>query len=95
MVAYVIVQTQVTNPEKFEEYRLQAQSTVEAFGGTYIVRGGAMEVLEGECPYPRCVVIKFSSMDQAKAWHASVEYEGPKALRQSASRGYMVVVEGL
>jgi len=95
MAAYVIVQIEVTDPETFETYRQQVPAIIERHGGEYLVRGGAMEVLEGDWPLPRVVVLKFPSMDQAKAWHASAEYEGPKALRQSASKGNMIVVEGV
>ncbi len=95
MTAYVIVQIEVTDPEIFEAYRAQVPSTLEAYGGEYVVRGGEQDVLEGDWLYPRTVVLKFPSVEQAKAWHASAEYEGPKALRQSASKGNMLVVEGL
>ena len=95
MAAYIIVQIEVTDPETFETYRQQVPAIIERHGGEYLVRGGAMEVLEGDWPLPRVVVLKFPSMDQAKAWHASAEYEGPKALRQSASKGNMIVVEGV
>ena len=95
MAAYIIVQIEVTDPETFETYRQQVPAIIERHGGEYLVRGGAMEVLEGDWPLPRVVVLKFPSMDQAKAWHASAEYKGPKALRQSASKGNMIVVEGV
>ena len=95
MAAYIIVQIEVTDPEIFETYRQQVPAIIERHGGEYLVRGGAMEVLEGDWPLPRVVVLKFPSMDQAKAWHSSVEYKGPKALRQSASKGNMIVVEGV
>ena len=95
MTAYVIVQIEVTDPETFEAYRAQVPPTLEAYGGEYVVRGGEQEVLEGDWSYPRTVVLKFPSVEQAKAWHASAEYTGPKALRLSASKCSMLVVDGL
>ncbi len=95
MTAYVIVQIEVTDPETFDAYRAQVPPTLEAHGGEYVVRGGEQEVLEGDWSYPRTVVLKFPSVAQAKAWHASAEYEGPKALRLSAAKGNMLVVEGV
>ena len=95
MAAYVIVQIDITDPETFETYRAQVPPVLEQYGGEFIVRGGEQEVLEGEWPWPRVVVLKFPTMEQAKAWHASAEYEGPKALRQSASKSNMIVVEGV
>ncbi|MDA1090962.1 MAG: DUF1330 domain-containing protein [Proteobacteria bacterium] len=95
MAAYVIVQIEVTDPEAFAVYRAQVPPTIEPYGGEYVVRGGDQDVLEGDWPHPRTVILKFPSMDQAKAWHASAAYEGPKALRQSAATANMIVVEGL
>lgn len=94
MSAYIIAQVDVTNPDEFEQYRAQVPATLALYDGEYIVRGGDIEALEGELAYPRVVVIKFPSMERAKAWHNSVEYEGPKALRQASSDGRLMVVDG-
>ena len=94
MPAYIIVQVEVTDPEAYKTYAAQVPPILEKYGGEFVVRGGDMEILEGEWPYPRVIVIKFPDMEQAKAWQAAPEYEGPKALRQSASNGNMIVVEG-
>ncbi len=95
MAAYIVVQIEITDPETFETYRAQVPATLEPYGGEYIVRGGDMEILEGEWATPRCVILRFPDMDAAKAWHASAEYQGPKALRQAASKGNMIVVDGV
>ena len=95
MAAYIIVQVGVTDPEAFETYRSQVPATLEKHGGEFIVRGGDMEVLEGEWAHPRSVVIKFPDSESAKAWWASPEYEGPKALRQASADANMIVVEGV
>ena len=86
MAAYIIVQVDVTDPETFETYRAQVPATLEPYGGEYIVRGGDMEVLEGEWAVPRVVVLKFPDMDAAKAWHASPGYEGPMKLREASDK---------
>ncbi len=95
MTAYIVVHVDVTDPEVFEAYRAQVPATLKAYDGEYVVRGGEMEVLEGEPIAPRVVVLKFPSMERAKAWHASTEYEGPKAMRQASANTRMLVVEGV
>jgi len=95
MAGYLIVQIDVEDTDTYEEYKVQVPPIIEKFGGEYLVRGGAMEVVEGEWPWPRLVVLKFPSVEQAKAFHSSVEYEGAKALRRSASKGNAVIVEGV
>lgn len=94
MTAYVIAQVDVTDPEEYEQYRALVPPTLAQYGGEFIVRGGDMAVLEGDMPYPRVVVLKFDSMDAAKAWHASPEYAAAKAIRQSASDSLLIAVEG-
>lgn len=94
MSAYVIAQLNVFDAETFAAYRDQVPATIAAFDGDYVVRGGGMETLEGEMPYSRVVVIRFPDMARAKAWHSSQIYNGPKALRQAAADGLLILVEG-
>ena len=95
MVAYIVTQIEITAPETYETYRAQVPPILEKYGGEFIVRGGDMEVLEGDWPWPRMVILKFPDREAAKAWHASAEYQGPQALRQAASKANMIVVDGV
>ncbi len=95
MPAYVIVEIEVTDPEGYAAYREQAPPIVAAFGGKYIVRGGALDVLEGEWQPKRLVILEFPTVDQAKAWWTSEEYSEPKQLRRQTTHTNMIVVEGL
>lgn len=95
MAAYVIVDIEVTDPERYKDYMKATPATLEAHGGRFIVRGGRAERLEGEWTPRRIVVVEFESYDQAKAWWDSQEYAQPKALRQSTAKTNMVVVEGV
>jgi len=92
---YVVVQVDVQDPEKFEEYRALVPATIAQYGGEYLVRGGQFEKLEGAEPLGRMVVLKFPSYAQAKAWYDSEEYKGPKAMRHAASRANAILVEGV
>jgi uncharacterized protein (DUF1330 family) len=93
MTAYVIARIQITDPEAFETYRQQVAPTIAAFGGTYLVRGGRMEVLEGESR-PRIVVLSFPSYQQAKRWYESDAYAGPLALRHQSAMADVILVAG-
>jgi len=94
MTAYMIAQVDVHDPELFEKYRALVPGTLAKYGGEYIVRGGDMAVLEGEMPFPRVVVIKFPTFEDAKNWHASEEYAGPIEMRQAASTSVLIAVDG-
>ena len=95
MSAYVIVEVDVTDPGKFEEYRKLVPPTLEAFGGRYVVRGGAADGLEGGWEPKRMVVIEFGDVERAKAWHDSELYAPARALREASANTRMIVVEGV
>jgi uncharacterized protein (DUF1330 family) len=92
---YVIVEIEVTDPVVYEEYRRQAEASVVAQGGKYIVRGGGKEKLEGDWQPKRLVVLEFPSVAQARAWWNCEEYRAPKKLRQRSANTQMILVEGV
>ena len=92
--AYVIGEIEVTDPRLYDDYRKQVLATIEKFGGRFVVRGGRLEALEGGWAPKRLVVVEFPSMEKALAWYRSPEYAPLIALRQKASRGKLLVVEG-
>ena len=95
MAAYVIVDIEVTDPVGYEEYKRLAAPTVAAYGGRYVVRGGAAETVEGDWVPRRLVVLEFESAEQAKRWCGSPEYAVARAVRQRTARSNMVIVAGL
>lgn len=95
MAAYVIAQIDVADPELFEEYRRQVPATIAAYGGRYIVRGGASETLEGTWQPRRVVVLEFPDRDRAKAWWASQEYAPVKAIRLRAAKTELLAIDGV
>lgn len=95
MAAYVIADIELTDPVAFEAYRERVPATIAQYGGRYLVRGGRHETLEGSWRPHRLVVLEFPSLEAARRWYDSPEYREPKALRQRASRGHVVLVEGV
>ena len=94
--AYLIVESQVTDPEIFKAYMAAAPAAVKEFAGDYLVRGGRMHVLEGDWKPPRLTVLRFPSFDAAQAMYTSPAYTAARALRQGATAMFnMVVVEGV
>ena len=95
MVAYVIAEVDVTDPAGYDAYRALVPATVAAYGGKFVVRGGACETLEGSWRPERVVVLEFPSVARAQEWWSSPEYREAKALRQRTARTEMIVVEGV
>jgi uncharacterized protein (DUF1330 family) len=94
MAAYLMGEIEVTDPATYEEYRKQVLAVVTKYGGRFIVRGGKVETLEGGWSPGRVVALEFPSMEQARKFYRSPEYAPLIALRQKASRGKLILVEG-
>jgi uncharacterized protein (DUF1330 family) len=95
MTVYLIGDVEVLDKVTYEEYRQKVPATIAAYGGRYIARGGATEVLEGSWSPKRCVLIEFPSMAQLKAWWDSPEYVPLRAIRQRSTRSNLIVTVGL
>ena len=94
MAAYVIGEVDVMDPAAYEDYRKQVGAVVTKYGGRFIARGGRVEALEGGWSPKRLVLLEFPSMEQALKWYRSPEYAPLIKLRQKASRGRLVAMEG-
>ena len=95
MAAYIVVNVEVHEAERYEDYRKSVLPTLGKYGGRFLVRGGKVEVLEGAWTPKRFVIVEFPSMDIAREWWQSEAYAKPKALRQATSHTEMVLVEGI
>jgi len=95
-VAYIVVESKISDPEQFKAYMAAAPAIVKAFGGEYLVRGGRLHVLEGDWQPPRMTVLRFPDFESAKALYDSPAYVQARAARDGATAMFnMVVVEGV
>ena len=95
MAAYVVVDVEITDLEKFKVYSGLSPGIINQFGGKYVVRGGATETVEGNWYPGRLVIVEFENMEQLKKWYNSVEYSGPKGLRKESANSNLIFVEGI
>jgi uncharacterized protein (DUF1330 family) len=95
MAAYLIANIEVNDSAVYETYRAQAPAVIAAYGGRYLVRGGATTVLEGDLVPKRMVILEFPDMAKLKAFHASPDYQRLMRVRQTAATGSLIGVEGI
>ena len=95
MPAYVIVETDVSDPERYEQYKAASPGAIAAGGGRFLVRGGELAVLEGDWQPSRLVVLEFEDLAAAKRWYESEAYQGAKKLREGAAHLRVVAVQGV
>jgi uncharacterized protein (DUF1330 family) len=92
MVAYVIGEAEITNPEQMKAYGPLIAAAVNKFGGKYLARGARPDVLEGDAAHS-ILIIEFESVEVAHRWYASPEYAAAKAVRQGGSNLRLMVVD--
>jgi uncharacterized protein (DUF1330 family) len=95
MPAYLIVETDIHDPEEYERYKAASPAAVAAGGGRFVVRGGELAVLEGDWQPKRLVVLEFDDLAAAKRFYESADYQEVKKLRDGAATLRMVAVEGI
>jgi uncharacterized protein (DUF1330 family) len=93
--AYILANVDVKDPVRYEEYKRLSSLAMKAHGAEVCVRGGKVEVLEGDWTPDRVVLLKFPSVEQAKAFNDSVEYEAARRARQGIAVMRMVLIEGV
>ncbi len=74
MVAYIIAEIEVTDPEAYEEYKKLTPQSIAAYGGKYLVRGGAAGNFEGDWQPKRVIITEWESVERGKEWHDSEAY---------------------
>jgi len=95
MPAYVIIDIEVHDPAKFEEYKKLGPPSIAAYGGKYLVRGGDCETLDGTWSPTRIVVLEFPDMPRAREWYNSDLYARAIQLRHASAKSQFILVEGL
>ena len=95
MAAYVIIETDITDPERYERYKAASPDAVAVAGGRFVDRGGELAVLEGDWQPSRLVVLEFEDLAAAQRWYRSERYQQARKLREGAARIRMVAVQGV
>lgn len=95
MPAHIIAGIEVTDPAGYEKYKKQAHASIALYGGRYLTRGGATEVLEGDRAPKRVVIVEFPNMAQPKAWYDSPEHRPARQIRQRTANASLVAIDGL
>jgi uncharacterized protein (DUF1330 family) len=96
MSAYVISEVDdVRDPAGFEVYRSLAAKTIARYGGRYLIRGGAADLIEGGPPPKTIIVVEFPTMQGLREWYASPEYAEALKVQQTAFDRRLIFVEGV
>jgi uncharacterized protein (DUF1330 family) len=95
MAAYIIAALEVLDEDLFAQYRARVPSLVAQFGGRYVIRGGAVEPVEGEPMFSRLTVLEFADVAAARRFLDSPQYAPVKQIRLDSCRSRLSIVEGV
>ena len=95
MAAYILARVEVTDWDRYKEYVKETPKAIKKYGGKFIVRGGEMVTLEGPEETRRLVLIEFPSLEKAKEFYYSQEYQKAKKIREGAALGQFLALDGV
>ena len=91
----MLVDNRVLDQEDFKEYIEKIPQVVASYGGRFLVRGGAIQVIEGDYTPERIVVVEFDSLEQANAYTSSPEYLELSVILNRSTRTSTIIVDGV
>ena len=94
MPAYFVAEIDLTNPAAYEPYHAAVPATIARYGGRYLTRGGAAELIEGGPEPKRVVILEFADTAAVKRWYDSPEYQKILPMRLNNSTGRAFIIEG-
>ena len=94
MPAYFVAELEITNLAAMEPYRAAVPATLAQYGGRFVSRGGATELLEGGPEPKRIVILEFADAAAIKRWYNSPEYQKILPGRLDNCTGRAFIVEG-
>ena len=94
MPAYLVAVLNILDWEEYDKYRAVVHETLDRHKGEVIISNETVEVLEGGWPYTKTVVIRFPSMEAAKSWYNSDEYQKIVHHRFRAAKSNLIFIEG-
>ena len=95
MAVYLIAQISIHDRERYAQYEAGFMAVLKAHGGTLTAVDDDSEVIEGEWPYTRSVIVRFEDRAAAMGWYESDAYQAILKHRHAASVGNIVLVRGL
>lgn len=95
MTAYVIARADIKDRDRYQKYLDVTPSIIKKYGGVVIACSENPLTFEGSDENRRIILIQFSSIEKAKEFYHSPEYQKARKLRTEAATGEMIVVDGL
>lgn len=94
MTAYIIANIHtLTTSDKLAEYRRRVGPTLDKYGGRFVIRGGKIDVIEGDWMPVHLSLIEFDDGERAREWLSSPDYQALLPLRTTSVKTDLIIVE--
>ena len=94
MSVYMVAKIDLTDRETYAKYEAGFGTIFAQYNGEMLAVDDAPEVIEGEWPHWRTVLIKFPTREEAMAWYQSDDYQALAQHRFAASDADIVLIKG-
>lgn len=95
MEAYIVGLVKIRDRDVYQRYIDGFARVLSRYRGQLVVSDGSPDVLEGEWPYSRVVVVRFADEAEARRWYASSEYQALMEHRLQSADAQIVMAHGL
>lgn len=95
MPTYLLAQMTVHDRARYERYAAAFWETLRPFRARLLAAQDAPDVLEGDWPHERVVLIEFASREEADRWARSDAYRAIVGDRLAATSGVVLAIDGL
>ena len=95
MSVYIIANISIHDGDEYEKYQAGFGEIFARYEGELLAVSDEPQIIEGEWPHTRAVVIRFPNADEARRWYSSSEYQEIAKHRRRASKASIIALEGL
>jgi uncharacterized protein (DUF1330 family) len=94
MPVYIVASIKITDREEYGKYQAGFLDIFARYRGELLAVSDEPQVIEGEWPFTRAVLIRFPDEAEARRWYESPEYQALSQHRWRASTGTVITFEG-
>jgi uncharacterized protein (DUF1330 family) len=95
MTAYVLAQLTIHDRARYDRYAAQFLDVLSRFNGRLLAADESPDVLEGEWPHRKVVLIEFEDQNEAARWAGSADYRRIAVDREASTVATVLSIHGL
>ncbi|MEO3786001.1 DUF1330 domain-containing protein [Actinocorallia sp. B10E7] len=95
MTVYALAQISIHDRERYNSYAARFMDVLLKYEGRLLAADEQPEVVEGDWPYGKVVLMSFKDRETFEKWAHSPEYQEISKDRVAATTGVVILAKGL